>query len=56
MRRIAEVAWLFIDAGLIVLVSAVSPFRDQRRMAWEMIGDGAFIEVFVDAPGGLRAT
>ena len=56
VRRIAEVARLFIDAGLTVLVSTVSPFRDQRRMAWEMIGDGAFIEVFVDAPGGLRAT
>ena len=50
VRRIAEVARLFTDAGLIVLVSAISPFRDQRRMVRKMMEDGAFIEVFVDAP------
>ena len=50
VRRIAEVARLFVDAGLIILVSVISPFRDERRMAREMMGDGEFIEVFVDAP------
>ncbi len=50
VRRIAEVARLFVDAGLIVLVSVISPFRDERRMAREMMGEGEFIEVFVDCP------
>ena len=50
VRRIAEVAKLFVDAGLIVLVSVISPFRDGRRMARRMMEEGEFIEVFVDAP------
>ena len=50
VRRIAEVAKLFVDAGLIVLVSVISPFRDEREMARRMMADGEFIEVFVDAP------
>ncbi len=50
VRRIAEVAKLFVDAGLIVLVSVISPFRDEREMARRMMGEGEFIEVFVDAP------
>ncbi len=50
VRRIAEVARLFVDAGLIVLVSVISPFRDERRMAREMMEEGEFIEVFVDCP------
>ena len=50
VRRIAEVARLFADAGLIVLVSVISPFRDERRMAREMMDEGEFIEVFVDCP------
>ena len=50
VRRIAEVARLFVDAGLIVLVSVISPFRDERRMAREMMEEGEFIEAFVDAP------
>ena len=50
VRRIAEVARLFVDAGLIVLVSVISPFRDERRMAREMLEEGEFIEVFVDCP------
>ena len=50
VRRIAEVARLFVDAGLIVLVSAISPFRDERRMAREMMETDEFIEIFVDAP------
>ena len=50
VRRTAEVAKLFVDAGLIVLVSLISPFRDERRMAREMMEEGEFIEVFVDCP------
>jgi len=50
VRRIAEVARLFVDAGLIVLVSVISPFRDERRMAREMMEEGEFVEVFVDCP------
>ena len=50
VRRIAEVAKLFVDAGLIVLVSMISPFRDERLMARRMMEEGEFIEVFVDAP------
>ena len=50
VRRIAEVAKLFVDAGLIVLVSVISPFRDERQMARRMMEEGEFVEVFVDAP------
>ncbi|MCY4485566.1 MAG: sulfate adenylyltransferase subunit CysN [Deltaproteobacteria bacterium] len=50
VRRIAEVARLFVDAGLMVLVSVISPFRDERRMAREMMEEGEFIEIFVDCP------
>ena len=45
-----ETAKLFLDAGLIVLVSFISPFRSERRMARELVGAGEFIEVFVDTP------
>ncbi|SKA27712.1 sulfate adenylyltransferase subunit CysN [Novilysobacter spongiicola] len=50
IRRVAEVARLMVDAGLIVLVSFISPFRAERRMARGMFGDGEFLEVFVDTP------
>ncbi len=50
VRRIAEVSKLFVDSGLIVLVSFISPFRDERRMARELMQAGEFIEIFVDAP------
>lgn len=50
IRRVAETAKLFLDAGLIVLVSFISPFRSERRMARELVDDGEFIEVFVDTP------
>lgn len=50
IRRVAEVARLMAHAGLIVLVSFISPFRAERRMAREMMPDGEFIEVFVDTP------
>ena len=48
IRRVAEVAKLMIDAGLIVLVSFISPFRAERRMARELVQAGEFFEVFVD--------
>lgn len=50
IRRVAEVARLMIDAGLIVLVSFISPFRVERRLARALFNQGKFIEVFVDAP------
>jgi len=50
IRRMAEVASLMADAGLIVLVSLISPFRRERAMARELVGGNDFIEVFVDAP------
>jgi bifunctional enzyme CysN/CysC len=50
IRRVAEVAKLMVDAGLIVLVSFISPFRSERRMARELLEPGEFIEVFVDTP------
>jgi len=50
IRRVAEAAKLFVDAGLIVLVSFISPFRSERRMARELVGEREFIEVFVDTP------
>lgn len=50
IRRVAEVAKLMTEAGLIVLVSFISPFRSERRMARELFGPGEFIEIFVDTP------
>ena len=50
IRRVAEVARLMTDAGLIVLVSFISPFRDERRMARERMEPREFVEIFVDAP------
>jgi bifunctional enzyme CysN/CysC len=50
VRRVAEVAALMADAGLIVLVSLISPYRAERRLARERVGAGEFCEVFVDTP------
>jgi len=50
IRRVGEVARLFADSGLIVLVSFISPFRSERRMARDLLQPGEFIEVFVDTP------
>jgi bifunctional enzyme CysN/CysC len=50
IRRVAEVATLMVDAGLIVLASFISPFRSERSMARELLAPGEFIEVFVDTP------
>jgi bifunctional enzyme CysN/CysC len=50
IRRVAEVSKLMVDAGLIVLVSFISPFRSERLMAREMVEKGEFVEIFVDTP------
>jgi bifunctional enzyme CysN/CysC len=50
IRRVGEVAKLMADAGLLVIVSFISPFRSERRMARSLLQQGEFIEVFVDAP------
>jgi bifunctional enzyme CysN/CysC len=50
IRRVAEAAKLFVDAGLIVMVSFISPFRSERHMARDLLQDGEFIEIFVDTP------
>ena len=50
IRRVAEVSKLMTDAGLIVLVSFISPFRAERRMARDMFTESEFLEIFVDTP------
>lgn len=50
IRRVAEVAKLMADAGLIVLVSFISPFKNERRLAREVAGDIQFIEAYVNTP------
>ncbi len=50
IRRIAETGKLMVDAGLITLASFISPYRQERQMAREMLGDGEFIEIFVNTP------
>jgi len=50
IRRVAEVARLMVDAGLIVMVSFISPFRAERQMAREFFAEGEFLEIFVDTP------
>jgi len=50
IRRVAETSKLFIDAGLIVLVSFISPFRSEREGARRLLGEGHFVEIFVDTP------
>jgi bifunctional enzyme CysN/CysC len=50
IRRIAEVAKLMVDAGLIVLTAFISPFRAERRMARDLLPEGDFVEIHVDAP------
>jgi bifunctional enzyme CysN/CysC len=50
IRRVAEVAKLFVDAGMIVLVSFISPFRLERGLARGSFAEGEFIEIFVDTP------
>jgi bifunctional enzyme CysN/CysC len=50
IRRVGETSKLFVDAGLIVLVSFISPFRSERRMARSLLGPNEFVEIFVDTP------
>jgi bifunctional enzyme CysN/CysC len=50
IRRVAEVSRLMVDAGLIVLTAFISPFEAEREMARGLLGEGEFIEVFVDTP------
>jgi bifunctional enzyme CysN/CysC len=50
VRRVAEVAKLMVDAGLIVLVSLISPYRSERQLARELVEAGEFFEIFVDTP------
>jgi len=50
IRRVAEVARLMVDAGLIVIVSLISPFRREREMARSLLAPDEFIEVHVDVP------
>ncbi len=50
IRRVAEVGKLMVDAGLIVIVAFISPFRAERRMARALVEEGEFIEVHVDTP------
>ena len=50
IRRVIETARLMADAGLIVLVSFISPFRAERRAARDRLADDAFLEIFVDTP------
>jgi bifunctional enzyme CysN/CysC len=50
IRRVAEVAKLMVDAGLIVIASFISPYRSERLMIRQLVDDGEFVEVFVDVP------
>jgi len=50
VRRVSEVAWLMVDAGLIAIVALISPFAEERRLARGRFSAGEFIEVFVDTP------
>jgi bifunctional enzyme CysN/CysC len=53
VRRVAEVARLMVDAGLIVITAFISPFRAERQMARDLVKDGEFYEVFVETPLAL---
>ena len=50
IRRVAEIAALFVDAGMIALVSLISPFRSEREMARGLLAAGEFIEIHVATP------
>lgn len=50
IRRVAEVAKLMVDAGLIVITAFISPFRSERKLARSLLGEGEFLEIFVDTP------
>ncbi|WAH36937.1 adenylyl-sulfate kinase [Alicyclobacillus dauci] len=50
VRRVAEVAKLFVDAGMVVIAAVISPMKHQRDMARKKFGANEFVEVFVDCP------
>lgn len=50
IRRIAEVAKLFVDAGVVVATAFISPFVSDRQMARELVGNDRFVEIFIDTP------
>lgn len=50
IRRLGEVAKLFVDAGVIVLTAFISPFKNDREKVRQIVGDESFVEVFVDCP------
>ncbi|MFJ5360967.1 adenylyl-sulfate kinase [Pectobacterium sp. CHL-2024] len=50
IRRVGELAKLMVDAGLVVLTAFISPHRAERKMVQDLLGEGQFIEVFVDTP------
>ncbi|WP_262253276.1 adenylyl-sulfate kinase [Pectobacterium polaris] len=50
IRRVGEVAKLMVDAGLVILTAFISPHRAERKMVQDLLGEGQFIEVFVDTP------
>lgn len=50
IRRVGEVAKLMVDAGLVVLTAFISPYRAERQLVRELIGDRDFYEIFVDTP------
>ena len=56
IRRVSEVSKLMVDAGLIVLVAFISPFRAERRMARQMMAEDEFIEIHIDTPLELAET
>jgi len=50
IRRVAEVSKLMVDAGLVVITAFISPFRAERQLARSLMGNGEFVEVFVNTP------
>jgi bifunctional enzyme CysN/CysC len=53
IRRVAEVAGLMLNAGLIVLLALISPFRAERQMTRGFVGEGEFMEIYVDTPNSV---
>ena len=53
IRRVGEVSRLFVEAGLITLVSFISPFKSERELARSLVAESEFLEIFVDAPLAL---
>ena len=50
IRRIGEISKLFVDSGLFVLTAFISPFKADRQLVRELVGDAEFVEVFIDTP------